>query len=68
MVEVVGNPIEWAVSIILTHSFELSLSGQIMDLISSCKISAAVPGSELRPAALSSIKNSSTDILRVFLP
>ena len=68
MVDVVGNPMECADLIISTHSLEFSLSGQIFDLISSCKISAAVPGSEFKPAFLSSVKNSLTETFKVFLP
>ena len=68
MVDVVGNPTECEVSMMLIHCLEVSLSGQIIALISSCKISAAVPGSEFKPAFFNSTRNSLTEIFKVFLP
>ncbi len=68
MVEVVGKPTAWAALIILIHSIEFNLSGQITARISSCRISAAVPGNEFNPDFFSSNKNSSVEILRVLRP
>ena len=52
------RPTEWAVRCASSHSSVLTLSGQMRARMSSSRISAAVPGSVLRPASFSRVRYS----------
>ena len=57
-----------AVSITSSHWAVVSLSGQMILRTSSANISAAVPGSDPRPAALRSARNCRTEMPKVAAP